>query len=1077
MKFHRSSNKSAIKINLNFIILLLFFLIPAIIPNRALSAPPLILEEGKGKYPLGHHLDILEDKEGNWTFEEISSPSFVSKWTPNKVKVPNFSFSDSVYWLRLSVQSEFSYPSKWLLEIAFPLHDYLDVYIPNAQNDIDIYKTGDRRPFNTRPIEHRNFVFELKFDGEENKTIYLRFQTWDGLHEAIPAILWEPDTFSQTDTLETVVYGFYFGILFVLIAYNLFIFFSVRDYSYIWYVLFIIFFLMWNGSFSGFSFHYLWPQNHYWANKLILIFAVLFIVFLGIFTLSYLKTKKYAPKIHYSLLIVTVINALIAILGLYGIYALSFLIFFIINPIAAPLIFLASIFSLRAGYNPARYYILSFILLLCGGVFYSLKMFGILPSNLLTERSLQIGAVLQVTFLAFGLADRINQERKSKEIAQKEALRNEILAREAQEKAIDNLKKYQQIFDNAFEGIFQASYKGRLINVNKSFAKIFGYDSPEELLSANLNISKQCFIHFEDAMKFDKILREKGQVENFVGQGLRRDNSIFWASLSGRAIYEGQGKIFHYEGSMVDITERKEKERAEKEREKAEATTKAKTEFLATMSHEIRTPMNSILGMTYLLSETSLSYEQNDFVGTISASGELLLSVINDILDFSKIEAGQIELEKTVFDLTDLAETSGKILSVKAHEKGLDLSCRVAPDVQPFRIGDPTRLRQIIINLLSNAIKFTEQGKVMLEVVNSDELDVLNFCVKDTGIGIPVKKQQSIFDSFSQADTSTTRKFGGTGLGLAICKRLVELMDGRIWIESEEGKGTRFFFTARFPETDQIPESAVELARDLKTVKKYDEITLPPIHILMAEDIASNQKIMKLYLKDTPVTMDIAENGKIAVEKFTINTYDIVMMDIEMPEMDGLEATRVIRKWEHDNKKDKTPIIALTAHAFDEQMKKCFDVGCNGFLPKPVKKKDVVATLGELFKEKICDSAVTISDNNAAGKIFSEDLSTDMKFKVRINADLEELMPDLFNEINEETGNINRALEKDDFELINRLGHGFKGATATYGLDDLSKIFLKIENGAKSQNKETVIDNMTRVTDYIANVEIEYIRE
>jgi len=641
-------------------------------------------------------------------------------------------------------------------------------------------------------------------------------------------------------------------------------------------------------------------------------------------------------------------------------------------------------------------------------------------------------------------------------------------------------KKYHDIVENAVEGMFQVSTNNRFISANTAMAKILGYDTPEELLADNLDIVKQCFVDINQAREFYRILREKGHGIGFEMQYYRKDGSISWGSITARPVYDDQDELIYFEGSLVDIMARKEKENADRAREAAEAATEAKSGFLATMSHEIRTPMNAILGMTELLSESPLSNEQKDFVETIDASGEMLLSIINDILDFSKIESGQIELEKTVFDLTDLAETSGKILSVKAHEKGLNLSCRVAPDVKPFRIGDPTRIRQIFINLLSNAIKFTEQGEVALEVLNSEGPEVLEFCVRDTGIGIPADKQESIFDSFSQVDTSITRKFGGTGLGLAICKRLVKLMGGRIWIESEEGKGTRFFFTARFPETDQMPESSEASAKNLKPALTHEEIALPPIHILMAEDIASNQKVMKLYLKDTPITMDIAENGKIAVEKYKNNAYNVILMDIEMPEMDGFTATRAIRKWEEENNKTETPVIALTAHAFDEQMKKCFDAGCNGFLPKPVKKKEVLAILGKLFKEKTSDDDVATPEEikkKDAEKISSEDLSTNIKIKVRINADLQELMPDLFKEINEEIENINSALENDDFGLINRLGHGFKGAAATYGLEDLSKIFLEIENGSKSRNKETIIDNIGRVTDYIANVEIEYIRE
>jgi signal transduction histidine kinase/CheY-like chemotaxis protein/HPt (histidine-containing phosphotransfer) domain-containing protein len=647
-------------------------------------------------------------------------------------------------------------------------------------------------------------------------------------------------------------------------------------------------------------------------------------------------------------------------------------------------------------------------------------------------------------------------------------------------------------------------------------------------------------------------------------------------------------------------------------RRQAEAATIAKSDFLANMSHEIRTPMNAILGMTELLSEASLPFELMDYIKTINSSGELLLSIINDILDFSKIEAGQMELEETEFDLMDLVETTCKMLAVEAHEKGLELNCRVAIDVQPFRKGDPTRLRQIFINLLNNAIKFTMHGDVVLDVVPSDDPELLKFSVRDTGIGISKEKQRFIFDSFSQVDSSTTRKYGGTGLGLAICKRLVELMGGQIWIESDEGTGTRFYFTVRLSQVElesrSVMASAAELegmeilvvddnetnrlictellsglgasvsevengeqaiqvirnadskgkpyhlilldlkmpgidgfmvaelingmplkcppqmvmltandgfeekarARELNIasyivkpyrrtelldgilialgkkeeiaghiqyVRKFEKKVLPPLRILLAEDIEPNRNIINQYLKDSPHTIDIAENGRIAVLKYTNNIYDIVLMDIEMPEMDGLEATRQIRKWEQENNKEKIPVIAITAHAFAEQKKKCFEAGCTGFLSKPLKKTILLQLLTEHFEFKNKNLKTAIPDNTLQSNFndkFFKNYPSDKKFKARINADLEELIPSLFEEIEKELENINNALKNDQYDTLKMLGHGFKGATANYGLNDLSEIFKSMETGAKRENKVMIMYEINRIENYIANVEIEY---
>ncbi len=609
------------------------------------------------------------------------------------------------------------------------------------------------------------------------------------------------------------------------------------------------------------------------------------------------------------------------------------------------------------------------------------------------------------------------------------------LVEEEKKKSDQRLRDQQfytrSLIESNIDALMTTDPSGIITDVNKQMEALTGC-TRDELIGAPF---KDCFTDPARAeAAINRVLSEKS-VTDYELTARARDGKQTVVSYNATTFYDRSRTLQGVFAAARDVTERKRVE-AELQQAKADAesASRTKSDFLASMSHEIRTPMNAIMGIADLLAKTSLTPEQANFVQIFRRSGDNLLNLINDILDLSKVEASQLDLEQTGFALGDHLDKVMEMVAGRAQEKGLTLTCEIAPGVSNDLLGDPTRLRQVLLNLLGNAIKFTETGTVSLTVHPDPDLAVptaLRFRVTDTGIGVAGNKLARIFERFTQADSSTTRRFGGSGLGLTISKRLVELMGGRISVTSIVGKGSVFSFSVPF-------EVCAASARAISApVGAGPAVAMPRLRILMAEDSPDNRTIALAYLEETPYRINVAETGKAAFEMFRTGDYDLILMDRQMPVMDGLSATRAIRAWEKANDLTPTPIIALTASALKGDRETCLAAGCTAYLTKPIKQ--------EALLQAIVDFS-SVAQAVLARRVKAEALSQPPgpRIAARVPAYLESCRQNVVD--------IRDALDRADFSAATVLGHNLRGSGGAFGFQHITDIGAGLELAAEDSD-------------------------
>jgi signal transduction histidine kinase/DNA-binding NarL/FixJ family response regulator len=487
--------------------------------------------------------------------------------------------------------------------------------------------------------------------------------------------------------------------------------------------------------------------------------------------------------------------------------------------------------------------------------------------------------------------------------------------------------------------------------------------------------------------------------------------------------------------------------------QRSRASQKIKDQFLANMSHEIRTPLNGIVGFLSILKETELNIEQLEYVNIIENSSEVLLKIINDILDFSKIQAGRFELEKHPFNCKEEMANIAKLFDGKAKEKNIDFVVDMDQTLPSCIMCDKIRMKQVVINLLSNAFKFTQDGKIVFQTTKLKETDdtvTIKYSIKDSGIGISVEQQKVIFDSFSQADISTTRKYGGTGLGLSIAKGIVELAGGKLLVKSEENKGSEFYFEI---ETNKCESGVSAFLNDMEIIPV--EYMYNNSHILIAEDNQVNQLLIEKILSEKGITVTITNNGQEVVEDYEMNfnKYDLILMDIQMPLLSGVEATLKILEFESLHNVKHTPIVALTANAFESDKEHYLSSGMDNYLAKPVD----INLLDKVLQEYLKPSGLVEDNSDTKLKCdipseysieyVAKELGVDNQFVIQ-------LLKTFFQMVKEKIQQLYDAIEQKDYDAIKALVHGIKGSSGSIKLELIYHLAIEIESHARDSDME-----------------------
>ncbi len=883
-------------------------------------------------YLLSPLMSILEDKSGMLTIDQVSS-SENQRFTKNSDEIPNLGITESTYWLKIDLQyamqsSSNDLGSTWYLEIGRALLSVAELYEPVKGGGYSVRSSDIRLPFSEREVKYVNSVFPITFPAGQYPTIYLKIKNLSApLY--LPVTLWKPEAFVQSVAVKKYLYGLFYGCLLTLVIYNVFIYFSVKDVSYLYYV----------GYMVGIGLYVLVQYGHGVLNAFLIYDLVgkdltaeliwINYIFGILFMSSFLEIERLHPRIYYLLRIYMVYVVCNVLLSFFDQSMAKIHWVAGASVIALPFFLVVSFYCWKKGNENGKYFLYAWVPNIVSLIFSALVFNQILPFFVALDAFLlPLGVLTEASIFSFALANRIKLNRAELLSAEKNKARS--------------LLGYQSIFNNSLEGLYQMKMDGSITSVNPSLARIFGYSLVSEVMREKREVA---LVMFGSARSgYNDLIQGRGVRNSFTipisGEQLR------FIEHNARVIFDAQGTATHIEGTLVEVTESHEKTRAITEREKerlskeqALVDMKQKNDFLSMMSHHIRTPLTSIIGYGELLKDGEVEGETKiGCVDTVVHNSHALLKLINNILDYSKIDAGKFDVEQIPFPVLDVLTTIGDEFRVKAERSGLKFKVEYQYPFPESITGDPTRIAQVLRNLCENAIEYTEKGSVALCVKWDNVAAQLSLSVKDTGPGVSNQRQQTLFTLSSKTQKMND---GGAGLGLVISKRLAHLMGGDLTVESQLKGGSKFtLLVSNRASTDVVwirePPASKSKRKRKRSIPKLTGT------VLLAEDNVVNQKLIDRVLRQTGVTVVLANDGLEACSHCDESLPDLVLMDINMPNRGGVEATEYLKERGYT-----MPIYALTAETDRKEIDRILGAGCEDFLTKPLNTKKLFEILSK----------------------------------------------------------------------------------------------------------------------------------